>query len=303
MQSLVRDTVTPVGAPIGSQRGAPAHRLVLLLAAVIWLWPVPALAKISLVFGMFAPDKPAALAAQLRPSLDWIAAAMTERLGEPVEIRIGVVRSYDESIHAIAAGRVDFMRLGPIVYVMAKALNADISILAMEKKDGKKAFTGVICVRADSDIADVGQLRGRSLAFGPASSTLGRYIAQYFLLNDGIRARDLARYEYFPRNDRIGRAIGAGAFDAGALEEATFTELVRSGIPLRAIATFESVTRPWVARAGMDQHVESALRAALLGFADQSALADLRFEGFLAGDDSEYAETRAAVRDNHRFFE
>lgn len=280
-----------------------AHWLTTVLLAGLLLWPNTVLAKVSLVFGTYSPDKPTAMVAQLRPSLDRIAYHLSQVLGEDVEINMNVVRSYEAGADLIVSGAVDFMRLGPATYVKVKEQNPGITILAMEKKNGKKRFNGVIAVHTDSDITEVSQLRGRSFAFGSASSTLGRYFSQLYLMRHGIHANDLSNYEYLGRHDKVGRAVGSGVYDAGALEGTTFAKLVAKGVPLRALATFENSTRPWVARAGMEAHIVAAFREALSRLDNDEALQALRFEGFLPGDDSEYEPTRQAIRENPRFFE
>ena len=40
----------------------------------------------------------------------------------------------------------------------------------------------------------------------------------------------------------------------------------------------------------------------MLDLSDPKALKALRFDGFFEGDDSDYAMTREAIRENHRFF-
>ncbi len=265
-------------------------------------WTSVASAKVSVVFGTYSADKPSAMVAQLRPSLDGIAKRMSEIMGEEVEVHLQVVGSYDAGVDLIVNGDVDFMRLGPASYVTAKDRNPGLQILAMENKHGKKTFNGIIAVRTDSDITEVSQLHGRSFAFGSKRSTLGRYFSQLHLMRNGVFARDLAKFEYLGRHDKVGQAIGAGLYDAGALESTTFGRLVAKGVPIRAIATFSNATRPWVARAGLTENVEAVLRQALISLTDPDALAALRFDGFFLGDDLEYDPTREAIRENSRFF-
>ncbi len=287
---------------LGRRAIAAGKWAAVLLAAGLFHWSSTADAKVSLVFGTYSPDKPSAMVTQLRPSLNEVAEHMSEILGEDVEVRMQIVRSYDDGVDLIVTGKVDFMRLGPASYVKAKSRNPGLVILAMENKRGTKTFNGVICVRRDSDISDVSQLRGRTFAFGSKRSTLGRYFAQLHLMRNGIRAWDLAKYEYLGRHDKVGKAVASGLYDAGALEETTFGKLVKKGAPIRAIATFRNSTRPWVARAGLESRLEAALRQAMIRLSDAQALAALRFDGFLLGDDSEYDATREAIRDNPGFF-
>jgi phosphonate transport system substrate-binding protein len=259
-------------------------------------------AEIELTFGAYTSEKPSAVVRQLRPTLDEIAKRTTAILGERTEIRLKIVSTYMEGIAKIADGGFDFTRLGPASYVTAKQQNAGVGVLAIENKKGRKENTGVICVRTDSDITSVKQLKGRSVAFGNKRSTLGRYFAQQLLMRHGVSAQELSRYEYLGRHDKVGRAVGSGKFEAGALSQSTFKKLTKKGVPIRAIATYNSVTKAWVARAGMDPRIKRALSQALLSIEDRSALKALRFDGFFKGADSDFELTRKAMRDNPAFF-
>jgi phosphonate transport system substrate-binding protein len=260
------------------------------------------LGDVSLVFGTYAADKPSAVVRQLRPSLNEVAKNASMVLGEPVEIRMQVVRSYEEGVELITSGRVDFARLGPVSYVIAKNVNPGLSILASERKNGEKVFKGIVIVAEDSPIQEASQLRGKSFAFGDENSTIGRYLAQRFLIERGIRAADLSRYDYLGRHDKVGHAVGAGLFDAGSLKETTFNKLVGQGVPIRAIARFDSATKPWVTRANLPANIRNALQKALLTVEDSEAFKALRFDGFSHGSDSDYAAIRQAIAENSRFF-
>ncbi len=281
----------------------PAARLIaaaFLLA--LSLVPVPTLADVSLIFGSYASDKPSTVVRQLRPSLNEVAKHAGAILGEGVEIRMQVVRSYEEGIDLIVSGRVDFVRLGPVSYVIAKEANPGLEILAVESKNGEKVFKGIIVVAQDSPIQDVSQLRNKSFAFGDENSTIGRYLAQRHLLKHGIHAADLSRFEYLGRHDKVGHAVGAGLFDAGSLKETTFNRLVADGVPIRAIARFENATKPWVARADLPDRLKDALRQALMMVDNPAAFKALRFDAFFPGDDADYEPIRQAIAENAKFF-
>ena len=258
-------------------------------------------ADVSIKFGTYAPDKPSAMVKQLSPSLKELSRLTSEILGEPVEIELKIVRGYTAGIQQIIDGRVDFTRVGPASYVEAKDANPNIEILAMEKKRGKKSFNGIIAVHKDSPINSLRDLRGKTFGFGNEKSTLGRYFAQLYLMEAGIRAPDLKSYKYLGRHDKVGRAVGAKLVDAGALEETTFHKLVNAGIPIRGIAKMANATRPWIARSGLDRRIFNGLQKAMLGLKNKKALKALRFDGFLPGSDADYAATRRAIRENRMF--
>ncbi len=287
---------TPASIPRNLAWFAAAIALIALLAHS------PARAEITLTFGVYTSDKPSAMVEQIRPTLNVLERDLTGSLKQPVRITMQVFRSYDEGVAALIAKQVDFMRVGPASYVLAKKQDAGVRILAVEVNNGATSFNGVICVRAASSIMTLANLKGKSFAFGSKNSTLGRYIAQRMLLEAGIRASDLARFDYLDRHDRVGAAVGAGQYDAGALEETTFKKLVAEGVPIRALASFPNTTRPWPARAGLEPRLFDALRQALLHIDDPQALEPLRFDGFALPDEAAFEQTRQAIEENDRFF-
>ncbi len=133
-------------------------------------------------------------------------------------------------------------------------------------------------------------------------STIGRFLSQLELEEAGIRASDLERYEYLGRHDKVGKAVGDGEFDAGALNEKNFKRLVDAGEPIRELMRFPNMTTTWIARAGLDQEIFEALSASLLEVNDKKTLAPLKIAGFLEGSDSDFKVVRKAMENNQAFF-
>ncbi len=132
----------------------------------------PAAADINLVFGTYTTDKPTEVVRKFSPILRHLSQELENRLGEPVKIKLKIASDYDEGIADLVEGRIDFARFGPASYILAKAQEAGISILAMETVNGQKTFMGVIAVNAESDITNISELNGRSFAFGNKLSTM-----------------------------------------------------------------------------------------------------------------------------------
>ena len=259
-------------------------------------------AEVALNFGVYTSDKPSTMVRKFRPVLDRLEHDLSRRLGEPVTIHTQVARSYDQGVEDLTLGRVDFSRLGPASYVSAKRFEAGISVLVVEQQAGQKVFNGIICVAADSPIQSVSDLKGKRFAFGDVNSTIGRYLSQLYLVQHGVRASDLAAYDYLGRHDVVGSAVAAGTYDAGALKEDTFHRVVKDGARLRALAVFPNVTKPWVARAGLPERLAGALRAALLELNDPTTLASLGADGFAEGNDEDFLTIRLAIEHNREFF-
>ncbi|MBU2967457.1 PhnD/SsuA/transferrin family substrate-binding protein [Amphritea sp. 2_MG-2023] len=266
-------------------------------------WSTTASAEIKLSFGVYTADKPTVVVKTFKPLLKLLERSVAKSLGEPVKIKLQVASTYAGGIDDISTGKVDFSRLGPASYIKAKSLQPDIHILALEAKNGQKLFSGVIAVGTNSSVSDIADLKGKRFAFGDERSTIGRYLAQQHLFEQQLRAGDLAYYEYLGRHDKVGAAVASGQFDAGALKQSTYKRLVDNGAALRVLATFNNVTKPWIARAGLDEQIVSALKECLLEITDPMALEALQKDGFVEGSDNDYAIIRRAIDQNPQFFE
>mgnify|MGYP001807266337 CR=1 FL=1 len=258
---------------------------------------------LQLTFGVYASDEPKDMVEQFRPVLDAIQVAMSELLQQPVEIKTQVLSTYEEGISSLTEGMVDFARFGPASYTIAKEMNPALILVGVEQVKGGRTFYGVICVHEDSDIQSCQDLTGRSFAFGDDKSTIGRYLSQEYLVDCGINASALAKYDYLQRHDRVGDAVARQEYDAGALKESTFQKMVAGGSSLREVGRFPNVTKPWAAKSDLDPEVEAALRRALLEMDDEAALKALKKSGFEAGNDSDYDPIRKAISRNDIFFQ
>nr|WP_254604262.1 PhnD/SsuA/transferrin family substrate-binding protein [Leisingera sp. ANG59] len=259
------------------------------------LLPGAAPAGTDLIFGTYAADKPTATVKKYQPFLSFLAKRMSEELGEPVTIRLKVAKEYEEGIRQLASGEVDFSRFGPASYVHVMKENPGIRIIAMESQNGQKRFKGVIVVHSDSTVQSVEDLAGLSFAFGDELSTIGRYLAQEYLLEAGISSSDLLEFAYLGRHDLVGEAVGAGKYTAGALKESTYKKLVAKGVPIRVLASFDNVTKPWLASPDMPAGVLEAMRKVMLSSENEEIVRRIAKNGFLLGNDQDYDIIRRAM--------
>ncbi len=264
--------------------------------------PAQAADDVVLKFGLYASEKPSKMIRQFRPILNRLEKSLTALLGRKVRIKTIVARSYAEGQDNLVSGRVDFSRMGPASYVAVKRRTPEISVLALESRRGRKEFHGVISITSDSNVHNLADLKGKNFAFGSERSTIGRYLSQLLLLENGVRAADLARYEYLGRHDLVGTAIAAKKFDAGALKESTFKAMVEKGRKIRAIALIKNVTQPWIAAAQLSIRMTVALRQSLLQMRDAKALKALNSGPLLAGSDDDFNLIRRAIDMNYQFF-
>jgi phosphonate transport system substrate-binding protein len=303
-QLLPRDSLPAARISGSHQRRAPVSATPLLLLLLLWLlpaddtWPErvgessPQEAH-PLTLGVYTHIRSTEMLPKMAPLQAYLREAL-ERRGIALDIQLKIFPSYARAIDALVRGEVDFARYGPVSYVLAKERNPNIRLLAMESNQGRKTFNGVISVPLDSPIRSVEDLRGKRIAFGNRRSTTGRYLAQAALLEAGIDARNLGGYTYLGRHDKVAFAVAAGNYDAGATNENTFYKYAGTK-GLRKILEFPCVTKPWVAREGLDPAVFDALQQALLELKDPEVLKTVNRDGLLPSDDADYNAIRKAM--------
>lgn len=263
----------------------------------------PAMAEpATVVFGVYTTDTAKDAVEKFRPLLDVLEKDLSSRVGHEVVVRTNVYGNYDDGIDAIVTGEVDFMRLGPASFILSRQRNNDVQLIAMETYKNARTFHGIICIHEDSGIDSLADLEGRSFAFGDENSTIGRYLSQQLLVEEGVHAADLSRYEYLGKHDKVGYMVGAGEFDAGALKESTFKRLKEHGEPITELARFPNVTKPWVASSDLDEVIVIAIRESLLSQDDPGVLAAVGKSGFVEATTEDYAPVESAIVKSERFF-
>jgi phosphonate transport system substrate-binding protein len=278
-----------------------------LLATVLSIAPqVPptvqrdASKTLILSFGVYQSDKATVMYKQMTPVLEYLQEDLEKRLDRPIDIHLNIFKSYDDGIDALARGSIDFVRFGPASYITARQREPRLELIAMEQEGGEKRFKGVVIVRKDSPVRTLADLAGKHFAFGDPNSTIGRYLVQAELVKAGIRAHDLAGFKYLDRHDKVAAAVEVGDFDAGAVMLATFEKANTKGA-LRILASFDNVTKPWIARVGLDPKVREALRDSLIALEDPAVLKDLKVSGFTTTSDAEYEFVREGMQVAHEF--
>jgi len=255
----------------------------------------PDATTIPLRFGVYQSEKATVMYKKLTPVLEALQEDAEKRIGQPLDIELKIFKTYDEAIDALVQGEIDFVRFGPASYVIAKKRQPGVRLLAMEQENGEKRFKGVVAVRKNSPMRTLADLKGKRFAFGDRNSTIGRYLIQAELAKAGIKAADLEKYDFLPRHDAVASAVEIGDFDAGSLRIGAFEKSNEKGA-LRILWTFENVTSPWAARAGLDPKVADALGQALFAVTDPAVLRELKVSGFVPTSDEEYQFVREAMK-------
>ena len=157
-----------------------------------------------------------------------IATYLSKELGVPVSYR--PVTDYTASVTAFKVGELDLVWYGGLTGVQARLQVPGAH--AVVQRDIDEQFHCVIIVNKKSDITDLAGLKGHTFTFGSESSTSGRLMPQYFLLQAGIKLGDFRGQNGFSgSHDKTIKLVAAGAYDAGALNEQVWKKYVQSGAP------------------------------------------------------------------------
>lgn len=172
---------------------------------------------------------PAEIHNRFSPLADYL----TERLGRRVTVRIS--RDYTDHINIVGQGKADIAFMGPAAYVkMTELYSSKKPLIATLEVNGRSTFRGVIITRKDSKIRRITDLIGKSFAFGDIHSTMSHIVPRYMMLESGVPAVALSRYEFLANHDNVALGVLYGKFDAGAVKHEVFREYEFRG--LKAVA-------------------------------------------------------------------
>lgn len=217
-----------------------------------------------IVFGVY-PYKPAI---ELEFMLSPLTGYLSSLIGKPVLLSIS--KDFEEHIRRIGEGEVDVAFIGPASYVEMVERYGRKPLLARFETDRVPTYYGVIFVRADSDIEQLKDLRGRRVAFADKRSTSGHIIPRYMFRKAGITLDDLAEHTYVGNHDNVALGVLVGDYDAGAVKEEVFAMYEHRG--LRILALTPPISEYlFVASSELPPETVDAIRSGLLKLRDVSA--------------------------------
>lgn len=170
------------------------------------------------------PDQNAATLARRH---DALTSYLSRELGVDVKYRPTV--SYAATVAAFKRGDVHMTWFGGLTGVQARGIVPGSLAIAQRPRDA--AFRSKFIVRADLDVNDLQQLRGRTFTFGSESSTSGHLMPRHFLLQAGIDPDTdfKGNPNYSGSHDKTWKLVESGAFEAGALSEAVWEAAIEDG--------------------------------------------------------------------------
>ena len=153
-----------------------------LLAGLAACAPAQAGESHVLVLGRISDD-PKAHYEQLKPLLEYVVPRMAD-VGI-TECRILMARDLQQMGSYLRRGRVDWVT-ETSANAMRLQARAGAQPLLLTERDGAGSYSTVVFVRSDSDIGNLDELRGRSVAFQNTASTSAYVVPAMQLLERGL---------------------------------------------------------------------------------------------------------------------
>lgn len=146
------------------------------------------------------------------------------QVGMPVKLE--VPKSYADLLAGCKAKKYQLAYLGGFLYIKASDLGYE---LVAQSKDSRN-IRGVFITQDISDIRTLGDLKGKSFAFGDRHSTSGFLMPTHFLdLNNLPASATFKSVVHSLNNEDTVKAVVDFKVDAGVIEERTLARMTEKG--------------------------------------------------------------------------
>lgn len=204
----------------------------------------------------------------------------------------------------VANGQVDFALQDPHTYQQSARYFDAASLLQTRAVDGSTSQSGVVVVRRGSGVTEIGQLRGRSVMFGPRISSPKWIAARMLFESRGVNvAQDLRAVNGGCCED-IAFAVAVGTVDGGVICDHFLGQHTARqkdlGVDPDLLAVIDRTpavpTRIFAARRGVSRAALERIGRALLQLDASRAehaeiLASAEIRGFVATTEADYLST------------
>jgi len=231
-------------------------------------------------------------------------AYLEQKLGRPVNLIIPT--NYNATVEALGNGSLDFAYLGGLTYIKA---HARYSVVPLVQRSTDLQFRSCFITSSNSGIHSLGDLKGKTFAFGDINSTSGHLMPYLEMRQAGVDPNSALKYRYTGSHPATAKAVESGAVDAGALDETVYNSMVSEGKldPNKVHVFYMSkpfVDYVWVARKDVDPAMQEKFAQAFTDLKEHQndeILKILRGTNFVRANNEEYTVLRLVAEDLKMF--
>jgi len=228
---------------------------------------------------------------------------LEQKLGRPVNLIIPT--NYNATVEALGNGSLDFAYLGGLTYIKA---HARYSVVPLVQRSTDLQFRSCF-ITSNSSIHTLGDLKGKTFAFGDINSTSGHLMPYLEMRQAGVDPNSALKYRYTGSHPATAKAVESGAVDAGALDETVYNSMISEGKldPNKVHVFYMSkpfVDYVWVARKDVDPAMQEKFAQAFTDLKerqDDEILKILRGTNFVRANNEEYTVLRLVAEDLKMF--
>lgn len=225
------------------------------------------------------------------------------------DIKLAVQTDFSEFELAIRNGDIDFALQDPHTYVRLTSLYNKDALISALTPEGDTSLRGAIIARRDSGINEVGDLRTKTVLFGPKHSIAKWIAAKILFEKNGINIdEDLRAYRNGGCCEDIAFDVYLKAVDAGVVCDHFIAEHSESqkelGIDINQISVIGRTdlvpTRVFSARKTISSEIVTKFIDALLGIDNTNPvhanmLIGAELGGFQRANDEDYDDIRDLI--------
>jgi phosphonate transport system substrate-binding protein len=278
------------------------HRMALWFASLFFLFQAAVGADNAAVNVGMVPDAGATQVSITEKAP--LKAYLEQKLGRPVNLIIPT--SYNATVEALGNGSLDFAYLGGLTYIKA---HARYSVVPLVQRSSDLQFRSFFITSSHSSIHSLGDLKGKTFAFGDINSTSGHLMPYMEMRQAGVDPNTSLKFRYTGSHPATAKAVESGAVDAGALDETVYTSMVAEGKldPNKVRVFYTSkpfVDYVWVSRKDVDPATQEKFAQAFTDLKerqDDEILKILRGKDFVRANNEEYTVLRLVAEDLKMF--
>ena len=271
-------------------------RVVFRSLAILLALALPARAERPLKIALLPDESPATIIKK------------NEKLKHYLETTLGrsidlvVTTDYSSMIEAMRRGHIDVGYFGPLSYVLLKQKMPGAIPFAAKLEGTSPTYRAVLITSTKRGVKSIGELKGKTVAFGDPASTSSHLIPKNMLLERaGLKAGRDYKEVFLGAHDAVAIGVQNGTVQAGGLSRHLFDSLVDQGTikPDRVKVLEESdpyPNYPWVLRGDLPPGLQQTIRQAFLSLKDKEVLKPLKADGFAPVTDKDYNVIRSMVK-------
>lgn len=211
---------------------------------------------------------------------------------------------FDDHMKKVGSGEIDISFSNPFVYIKIAQLYGAQAFARIIEKEGNEMFRGEICVRKDSPIQSIADLKGKRIMAVSLSSAGGYLFQKAMLVEAGIDPDEDLTVDFAKgagKQEEAFLTVYSGDYDACFVREGTRTVVMKDKVDISKVRVLAYT--PWypgwvyAGRKGLDPDILNTIKSAMLMLdfkdpEDKVILEKAKFVKIVSSEDKDFDSIR-----------